>query len=81
MESSVRFSRQDATTLIKKTLEVSKIASITQGGCTLITPSREWLEAPNPNYARAREAYRRKELYGEPIPEDLDPWARHISKQ
>ena len=74
MSSKVLFSRQDVHNLGDKALEVGKALNL-DGDKMLMTPSREWLEKNNPNYARARRARIRQKKYGEPFPPDLDPWA------
>ena len=75
MSSKVLFSNHDIDHLHAKALEVGKALNINSGDRMLMTPSREWLEKNNPNYARARRARIRQVKFGEPFPPDLDPWA------
>lgn len=72
----VLFSDEDQDNLIDKALEVGKaLQQLDPDRNTFVTPTRKWLEAHNPNYARARQARIRQEKFGEPFPPDLDPWA------
>lgn len=76
----VLFSRQDHDNLSHKALEVAKALNLEPTGKTLITPSQKWLEAHNPDYARARRARIRAEKFGEPFPPELDPWHPRTSQ-
>ena len=71
----VLFSNNDIDNMHAKALEVGKALNLDSKDKMLMTPSREWLEKNNPNYARARRARIRQKKYGEPFPPDLDPWA------
>lgn len=74
--SKILFSDEDHSNLIDKALEVGKaLHQLDPDRNTFVTPTRKWLEANNPNYARARRAHIRQKKFGEPFPPDLDPWA------
>lgn len=71
----VLFSRQDANNLNRKALEVAKALNLGRNTELMVTPSRKWLEAHDPDYARAKQAHIRAERFGELFPPELDPWS------
>lgn len=73
--SKVPFSDMDGENFMQRVGEVNQALNPNSKDKMLMTPSREWLEKNNPNYARARRARIRQEKFGEPFPPDLDPWA------
>lgn len=71
----VLFSAKDRSNLIDKALEVGKALNLDGDKNTFTTPTREWLEKHNPEYAQARRAQIKQKATGEPFPAKLDPWA------
>ncbi len=73
--SKTPFSDTDGENFMQRVGEVNQALNPNSKDKMLMTPSREWLEKNNPNYAKARQARIRLEKFGEPFPSDLDPWA------